>query len=449
MKYPHLAALIFNCPLLVHPGKLDAIIAGLGERLLGAPLQHVGSQVQTPAPDMFSTRRGPVNEERGYRVIDGVAVLNTQGALVHRTRFDMADSTYFLGYNTLTADLEHAMDNPDVHAVLRVFDSPGGEVQGAFEAAERTLQMRGKKPLVSIADGMAASAAYLLGSASDELVITKTGYAGSIGVVARHVDFSQALSSSGIKVTHIFAGAHKVDGNPYEPLPESVRSDWQAEIEGIYAMFVDAVARHTGLEAKAIRATQARTYAGQKAVDSGLASRIGTTDELISELAALRVRSYPVGPGARATANDKGATMSGTEKGGTEAANTQPAAFAQADLDKARADGHAAGREEGMQAGVTAERERVSAILGHPEAADRQALAVQCITTGLSAEQAGAILGAAPKAAPAKAATSAFGAAMASIGNPDVSGIEGEASADDAAAVAGSILSVFRNHVAH
>ena len=35
MKYPHLAARLFNTPLFVHPQKLDAIIAGLGARLLG------------------------------------------------------------------------------------------------------------------------------------------------------------------------------------------------------------------------------------------------------------------------------------------------------------------------------------------------------------------------------------------------------------------------------
>ena len=47
MKYPHLAARLFNTPLLVHPGKLDAIIAGLGGRLLGNPL---------PQPNPFGAK---------------------------------------------------------------------------------------------------------------------------------------------------------------------------------------------------------------------------------------------------------------------------------------------------------------------------------------------------------------------------------------------------------
>ena len=63
MKYPHLAARLFNTPLFVHPQKLDAIIAGLGARLLGGEIsshpvsgdstaRRTGSA--TPEPDNSS-----------------------------------------------------------------------------------------------------------------------------------------------------------------------------------------------------------------------------------------------------------------------------------------------------------------------------------------------------------------------------------------------------------
>ncbi|RYF82074.1 MAG: S49 family peptidase, partial [Comamonadaceae bacterium] len=434
---------IFNTPLLIHPQKLDAIIAGLSDRIFGGPVQAVAAAAEPRAlaPELFSTRRGE-RAERGYRVVDGVAVLTVSGALVHRSRMDMADSTYFVGYNDLAADLDDAMGNPEVHAVLQVYDSPGGEAQGAFEYGDRVHAWRGAKPLVAIADGMAASAAYLGGSAADELVITTTGYAGSIGVVARHVDFSRALDRDGITVTHIYAGAHKVDGNPFEPLPKAVRVDWQADIDNLYAIFVGAVMRNRGMEDAAVRKTQAATYSGVAAVAAGLADRIGTTDQLISELAALRVRSYPVGQTARATANDKGVSMSGTTQGGQPAAAAS-SAFTQADIDKARTDAHA----EGLKAGADAERGRVTGILAHDQAKGRTDLAVQCVSSGLSVEQAGQILGAAPAAVAAAGGGNAFTAAMGALGNPDVSGIEGkggDASADSEAAIASSILKSFR-----
>ena len=51
---------LLNTPLLIHPQQLDAIIAGLGDRLTGAALDLTeadGAQALLPA-DMFSTRRG-------------------------------------------------------------------------------------------------------------------------------------------------------------------------------------------------------------------------------------------------------------------------------------------------------------------------------------------------------------------------------------------------------
>lgn len=362
MKYPHLAARVFNTPLLVHPGKLDAIIAGLGERLLGSAVHNAPAALGAVPAQMFSTRRGE-RSSNGYRIVDGVAVIQASGALVHRSQIDMADSSYLLGYNELAGNLEAALDDPEVHAVLQIFDSPGGEVAGAFEYAERIHAARGRKPLWAIADHMAASAAYLAGSAFDRLAIAATGYAGSIGVVMRHVDMSHALHQDGVRVTQIFAGAHKVDGTPYEPLGRDVQASFQAEVDGIHAMFVDAVARHRGLSAQAVRDTQAQTYRGQAAVDRGLADRVSTADQMLSELAALRARSHPVGPTARPTASTKGAPMSGITQGGPPAAQTtappEPqGSITQADLDAARIAAHTQGCSDGAQA----ERERIQAV---------------------------------------------------------------------------------------
>lgn len=456
MSHPLIAARVFNTPLLIHPQKLDAIIAGLGPRLLaGSGLSGIDLKMDAGAggiqllpAEMFTTKTG-ARSDRGYQVVDGVAVVNIRGALVHRSRMESM-SSMMLGYNDIATDIEDAMANSDVHAVLLNWDSPGGEVSGAFELADRIKAMRGKKPMVSIADGMAASAAYLGASAADEVVLSSTAYVGSIGVVMRHVDFSQALAADGIKVTHIYAGAHKVDGNPYEPLPDAVRADYQAEIDGLMTMFVDTVAANTGLDPMAVRKTQAAVYRGVSAVATGLASRIGTADGLISELAAQRSRSYPSGQTARANAN-QGDFMSGTTpNGGQSAANptttaatpaqvNAPTLFTQADIDAATTAGHAAG--------ATAERERVNTILGHERASTSMAMAVQCITSGLTAEQAGAILASAP-VVPAQvsavAPVNAFAGAMGAMGNPDVSGVEAsEGSGDEAAATAARIVATF------
>lgn len=444
--YPHLADRLLNTPLLLHPQKLDAIIAGLGQRLLGVDGLHLDAAELTaravlPA-EMFTTRRGE-RSDRGYRVVDGVAVISAMGGLVHRTKL-AADSSLLIGYNDLAADLEDALAKADVHAIALVFDSPGGEVSGAFELAERIYAARGHKPLVAVADGMAASAAYLAASAADEVVVSATSYVGSIGVVMRHVDFSRALANDGITVSHIFAGEHKIDGNPYQPLPDAVRNALQADIEGLYQMFVQAVAKHRGLDEQAVRDTRAGVYRGVAAVAARLADRIGTVDAVVAELAARRNHAVAAAVGislqpwetsmshasataaAAAPAAPADATTTTTAATTAAAAPTAPATASQADLDKARAEGAAA------------ERARVAAITGHPNAAANPGITQQCIATGLSAEQAKGFLDAAPAAATTTASAQAgnqFAAAMAAMGNPNVSGVEA-AAPDSAAATA-------------
>lgn len=450
MKYPHLAARIFNTPLLIHPQKLDAIIAGLGGRLLDVDLSGAGHAVQASAlpAELFSTRRVEDKDRRpGYAIVDGVAVIYASGVLAHRGRFVMASSDRILGYNDLTAALEMALADADVHAVLQVFDTPGGEAQGAFEYHDRLREMRGNKPVWGIADGLAASAGYLAAAGLEHFAITRTGYAGSIGVVMRHVDLSQALAQEGIRVTHIYAGDHKVDGNQFEPLPDSVRADIQAEINDLHQMFISAVATGRGLDPEAVRKTQAQTYRGQAALDAGLADRIATTDQLIAELAGLRARPHPVGQSARAIAQSGDPLMSETTQAGTPTspatqAATQAPGFTQSDLDRARA--------EGVELGAQAERARVGAILGHASAGCAP-LALQCINTGLSTEQATAILGAVSPAATSAAAAqpnNAFAAAMAATANPAVSGVEAATAPENSeAALAASIVGLLGHTV--
>ena len=434
--YPHLADRLFNTPLLLHPQKLDAIIAGLGQRLLGTEGLQIDAAAISPRAalpaEMFTTRKGE-RTERGYRVNEGVAVISAMGALVHRTRLE-ADSSLLIGYNDLAADMEDALAQPEVHAIALVLDSPGGEVSGAFELADRIYAARGRKPIVAVADGMAASAAYLAASAADEVVLTTTSYVGSIGVVMRHVDYSRALANEGINVSHIFAGEHKVDGNPYQPLPTSVREHLQADIEGLYQMFVQAVARHRGMEVQTVRDTRAAVYRGVAGVAARLADRIGTADAVIADLSARRARSYPAGagmsiqlqgasmgdpqtiqPAAAAPAEPSTATVAAPAAASAAAPAASAAAAAPQGLEQARAEG------------AQAERARVSAILGHANAAANPTLAQTCIAGGLTAEQAQGVLDAAPAAAVAAlapAATNQFAQAMVALGNPNVSGVE-------------------------
>jgi ClpP class serine protease len=153
----------------------------------------------------------------------------------------------------------------------------------------RRMKAETGKPLWAIADHSALSAGYALARAADKLYLPRTGEVGSIGVVAAHVDQSGYDAKQGVQVTYVYAGAHKVDGNPHQPLPPAVKEALQADIDALYSAFVSDVAAARNISEDAVRATEARIYRGQDAIAAGLADAIGTLPEALAAMAATLV----------------------------------------------------------------------------------------------------------------------------------------------------------------
>jgi signal peptide peptidase SppA len=393
----HIAARAFNTPLLIHPRKAEVIASVLASRMDGLSpmldLASAGGEVasepgRTQMLDRFDgERRGPrITNAWGdsytqtrYLFRDGLALVTVEGTLVNRGAWIGADSG-MTSYEGVAAQLRSAAADRDVSTIVLDLESPGGEAIGAFEMADVVRAIAAEKPVIALVDGMAASAAYAMASAASAIVTTPSGLSGSIGVVLLHLDRSKQMDKSGVSPTLIFAGAHKVDGHPFGPLPDEVRADLQGEIDRLYGMFVSTVAKgRSRMSEEEIRATEARTFAGAEAVAVGLADQVGTLADLVQAL-------KPSGPAGRVTT--KGATMS-LENPVTPAA--------QAPIDTA-----ALARDA-----VAAERKRTQAILASPEAKGREGLAQHlAFGSDMSAEAANAILAMAPVAsapvAPAK-----------------------------------------------
>ncbi len=428
MRYPHIAGRLFNTPLLIVPEKLDAIIAGLSGRL--------GVEAGA-APEAFVSLPAE-KREPGYQVIDGVAVIDVFGVLVHRSRME-ADSTFLLGYQEIAQRIDAALADAEVRALLLNIDSPGGEVAGCFDLVQHIRDARGVKPIHAVASDMACSAAYAIASAAETLSLTRTAQVGSIGVVARHVDFSRMMDKKGVTITHIYAGAHKVDGNPYEPLPESVRERFQAEINNLHELFVTTVADNRGLSPEHVRGTEAGVFTGQAGIDARLADRIETPDQMIQRLAS--EYGQPGSTRAIAAQHTGDKSMSDQDKKTPPAAVT-PDADENA-LAQAREQGRAEALAEIEQAAAQAredERARIQAIVTSEASEGRTEMAYHlAFATDMDAEQALALLEKSPKAE--KEGGNAFAAAMAGLGNPDL-GADGDGGQDDAAAEAQRIVSL-------
>ena len=206
------------------------------------------------------------------------------GTLVKRTGAIEAASD-LTSYGHLEEQILDAATDPAVRAILLEVDSPGGEAAGVFDLSDLVYEARSLKPVWAVADEEAFSGAYAIASAAERLIVPRTGGLGSIGVVAVHVDRSARDAMEGFRTTTVYAGAAKNDFNPHETLKDGARQTLQVEVDRVYALFVDTVARNRGLTADAVRATEARLFFGEDAVRAGLADEVGTLRDSLTALA--------------------------------------------------------------------------------------------------------------------------------------------------------------------
>jgi signal peptide peptidase SppA len=174
------------------------------------------------------------NEQKAYDIVDGVALLPIEGVIAKRmnlfSQISGGASTQLVARN-----LRDALADPAVHSVILMIDSPGGSVDGTQALASEVFAARSVKPIVTLASGVMASAAYWIGSAAQGSYIADvTTNVGSIGVVASHVDISQAETARGVKTTEIVAGKYKRVASQYGPLTEDGRQSIQDAVDYYY-----------------------------------------------------------------------------------------------------------------------------------------------------------------------------------------------------------------------
>jgi len=238
---------LFTRPLGIHPEVVNDFLAGAV-----AP-QRLAAKALGSAPTGGT-----------------IAVVPILGGLTYRSVSYWDDTSY----TAILSGFRKALADPSVAAILLDVDSPGGEVAGLPELAEEIFQARGQKPIWAVVNQDALSAAYWLACAADRVLIPPMGRAGSVGVLMVHRDYSGMMDQDGVKFTAIHAGARKVDFAPWAPLSEEARDVAQRGVFAAYDLFVRAVARNRGIPETDVRNTEAGVFAGQAAVDAGLADAV-------------------------------------------------------------------------------------------------------------------------------------------------------------------------------
>ena len=268
----HIASRVFHTPLMIDSKKLAAILAVLAPRL----------GLEPPAVDaaLLAEQRS----RKPYAVTDaGIAVIEVSGSLVNRAS-GMDAQSGLTSYEQLGNEILEAAMDPQVRGILLRLDSYGGEANGAWDVASLIEEAARLKPVWASVDDWALSAGYLLASATDRIWVTRTGGVGSVGIIVMHLDQSGWDAANGLRYTTIFAGDRKNDFNPHEPLSDGARSVLVAEVDRLYGMFVDAVARRRGLSAVDVRATEAGIFYGEDSVAQSFADRVGTFRDALASM---------------------------------------------------------------------------------------------------------------------------------------------------------------------
>lgn len=225
---------------------------------------------------------------RPARQASAVAVVSVTGVLAPRTT---AFGWMFgeQGLDAVVAEVRALVADAGVSAVVLDIDSPGGSVYGIEEAAATVRELRGQKPIVAVAQPLAASAAYWLMSAATEALVTPSGEVGSVGVYSLHLDWSRWFESEGVTPTLISAGPHKVEGNPFQPLSDDAREALQASVDRYYGMFVAAVAKGRGVSVEDVRGTfgGGQLVGARAAQATRMVDGIGTLEDGIARAVAL------------------------------------------------------------------------------------------------------------------------------------------------------------------
>jgi signal peptide peptidase SppA len=292
-RYSKVAEAVFGDCWDIVPSKLEAIAEIIDLRVAGGVL----------SAEDIDARTGKGRAKFGA-VKGSVGVLPVYGVIMQHAGM-MNDISGGTSTDTLGAEFDQMMASTEIGAVVLDVDSPGGSVYGLEELSDKIYAARGTKPIIAVANSMAASAAYYIASAADEIVATPGGEVGSIGTVAIHTDVSAADEQEGIKRTILKQGKYKTDGNPYEPLSDDARGTLQASIDRYYNLFVNAVARNRGTTPLQVKRGygEGKLVGAQEGLELGMVDRIGTLEEVVGRLAGA-TRPKKTGMRAEAAARE-------------------------------------------------------------------------------------------------------------------------------------------------
>ena len=179
----------------------------------------------------------------------------------------------------IARQLDRAFTVRNGRAVALLINSPGGSpVQSHLIYLRiRALAEEHKRPVIALAEDVAASGGYMVACAADEIICDPSSIVGSIGVVGGSFGFSRLIDKLGIERRLYTAGERKAMLDPFLPeKPEDVER-LKAVQRRIHEDFIALVRERRGakLRGPEVDLFSGEYWPGRQAIELGLADEIG------------------------------------------------------------------------------------------------------------------------------------------------------------------------------
>ena len=194
--------------------------------------------------------------------------------------------------------------NSKAAAVIVHINSPGGTTAGSEQLYDALVQLKAKKPLVVVVEGLAASGGYITAIAADHIIAQQTSLVGSIGVLFQFPNFTDLMKTVGVKVEEVKSSPLKAAPNGFEPTSPEARAALDSLVKDSYAWFRDLVKARRGMDDALLdKVADGRVFTGRQAVDLKLIDQLGDEKTAVAWLVAqkgiksdLPVRDFKLAP---------------------------------------------------------------------------------------------------------------------------------------------------------
>ncbi len=184
--------------------------------------------------------------------------------------------------------LDQAVDDPSVKAILLRIDSPGGTPAASQEIAMEVARASEVKPVVVSVGDVAASGAYMIAAQSDEIMASPTSMVGSIGVIMTIPNYEELIDNIGVEFTVLTAGESKDVGSPFRSMTATEVALLQTSVDVVYDEFIRMVVEGRGMSQEEVEELATGfAWSAVKAKDKGLVDSLGTYNDAVDRAAEL------------------------------------------------------------------------------------------------------------------------------------------------------------------